>query len=117
MGPSSGNSRVPVPSREEADAWAARSVSWGASLAGTESSCQRTPLVEERKAAHNIQTSARERKGSQQPEGVQVSQHRQMALRRDKHDDGNGNGEQQSEMWCSPQPIALLDKRRKELHA
>ena len=66
---------------------------------------------------HNIQADAGERKGSQQPEGVQVSQHRNMALRRDEHADGNYNGEQNREMRCSPQRIALLDKLRKELHA
>src|SRR5690348_7485964 len=68
-------------------------------------------------AAHNIQPGAREREGSQQPEGVQVTQHRNMALGCNEYADGNGNGQQKREMRRSPQRIALLDKLREELHA
>src|SRR6185312_15614013 len=68
-------------------------------------------------ATHDIQAHARERKGSQQPEGVQISQHHNMALRRNEHADRNNNSEEYREMRRSPQFITLLDKPREELHA
>ena len=68
-------------------------------------------------ATHYIQAYTGECKGSQQSESVQVTKDRNSALHRDEHADGDSDGEENREMRCSPQLIALLDKLREELHA
>jgi len=50
-------------------------------------------------------------------QGHRATKDRNSALHRDEYTDGNSDGEENREMRCSPQLIALLDKLWEELHA
>src|SRR5450755_1161023 len=50
----------------------------------------------------NIQAHAGQRKGSQQPKGVQISKNYDSAMYHDKHTDGYSNGEENREMRRAP---------------